>query len=84
MAAVAARKLGLAHNPPEAVRATRAKAAMRRIFADAALPQPTHRVIGADDDPVVACAEVGFPCVVKPVSFSTSRGVIRVDGIAAV
>lgn len=84
MAAVAARELGLSHNPPEAVRATRDKGLMRRLFAAAALPQPTFRVIGADDDPVAACAEVGFPCVVKPVSLSTSRGVIRVDDIAAV
>jgi biotin carboxylase len=84
MAAVAARELGLPHNPPEAVRATRDKVAMRRIFADAALPQPTFRVIGANDDPVAACAAVGFPCVLKPISLSASRGVIRVDGITAV
>lgn len=84
MAALAARELGLQHNPPRAVRATRDKMVMRRIFADAALPQPTYRVIGANDDPVAACAEVGFPCVLKPVSLSASRGVVRVDGIAAV
>lgn len=84
MAAVAARELGLPHNPPEAVRATRDKVAMRRMFADAGLPQPTYRVIGADDDRVAACAEVGFPCVLKPASLSASRGVIRVNGIAAV
>ena len=84
MAALAARELGLPHNPPEAVRVTRDKAAMRQVFADAALPQPLFRVIGADDDPVAACSEVGFPCVVKPVSLSASRGVIRVDGIAEV
>lgn len=84
MAAVAARELGLPHNPPEAVRVTRDKAAMRQVFADAALPQPLFRVIGADDDPVAACSEVGFPCVVKPVSLSASRGVVRVDGIAEV
>ena len=84
IAAMAARELGLSHNPPEAVRATRDKATMRRFFADAALPQPAYRVIGPDDDPLAACAEVGFPCVVKPVSLSASRGVIRVDGVAEV
>jgi biotin carboxylase len=84
MAAVAARELGLPHNPPEAVRATRDKAAMRGIFADAALPQPSYRVIDADDDPFAACAAVGFPCVLKPVSLTASRGVIRVDDTAAV
>jgi len=84
MAAVAARELGLPHNPPEAVRATRDKAAMRAIFADAALPQPAYRVVGAGDDAVAACAAVGFPCVLKPVSLAASRGVIRVDDAAAV
>jgi biotin carboxylase len=84
MAALAAEALGLPHNPPEAVRATRDKSAMRRVFADAALPQPSYRIIGADDDPVAACAAVGLPCVVKPISLSASRGVIRVDSIAAV
>jgi biotin carboxylase len=84
MAALAAEALGLPHNPPEAVRATRDKSAMRRVFADAALPQPSYRIIGADDDPVAACAAVGLPCVLKPISLSASRGVIRVDSIAAV
>ena len=84
MAAMAARELGLAHNPPDAVRATRDKAAMRRVFADAALPQPAYRVIGAGDDAVAACTAVGFPCVLKPVSLAASRGVIRVDDAAAV
>ena len=84
MAAVAASELGLPHNPPEAVRATRDKVAMRRIFTAASLPQPAYHVIGSDDDPVAACATVGFPCVVKPISLSASRGVIRVDGRAAV
>ena len=84
MAAVAARELGLPHNPPEAVQATRDKAAMRQTLGDAGLPQPSYRVIGTSDDPLVACAEVGFPCVVKPVSLSASRGVIRVDGVAGV
>ena len=84
MAALAARALGLPHNPPDSVRATRDKATMRQIFADAAIPQPNYRVIGADDDPRIVCAEVGFPCVIKPVSLSASRGVIRVDTIADV
>ena len=84
MAAVAAHELGLPYNPAEAVRATRDKATLRGIFADAALPQPAYRVIGAGDDPVAACAAVGFPCVLKPVSLAASRGVIRVDDLAAV
>src|SRR5215217_4125928 len=38
VAALAAARLGLAHNPPEAVAATRDKTAMRGAFAAAGLP----------------------------------------------
>ena len=78
IAAVAADRLGLPHNPPDAVAATRDKAAMRRALAAAGVPQPASRSI--DGEPT---ASVGFPCVVKPVSLSASRGVIRADDPAA-
>ncbi len=78
VAAKAAARLGLPHNPPDAVAATRDKAAMRRAFAAAGVPQPRFEVI--DGEPT---ASVGFPCVVKPVSLSASRGVIRADDPAA-
>ena len=84
MAAVAAKELGLVHNSLEAVRATRDKSTMREIFARAELPQPAYRIIGANDDPSRACTEVGYPAVLKPVSLSASRGVIRVDDAEAV
>ncbi len=84
MAALAARELGLAHNPPDSVRATRDKGVMRRLLAEAGVAQPDYRIIGAGDDPGVLCTDVGFPCVIKPVSLSASRGVIRVDELAHV
>lgn len=84
MAAVAAKELGLVHNSLEAARATRDKSTMREIFARAELPQPAYRIIGANDDPSRACTEVGYPAVLKPVSLSASRGVIRVDDADAV
>jgi len=88
--ALAAARLGLAHNPPEAVAATRDKAAMRMALAAAGtvrqpafviVPAPGARGVPGEPgaDVVAAAAEVGFPCVVKPVSLSASRGVIRVD-----
>ena len=46
VAALAAARLGLAHNPPEAVAATRDKTAMRGAFAAAGLRQPDYRVAG--------------------------------------
>ena len=79
IAALAAERLGLAHNPSEAVAAARDKVAMRRAFAAAGLSQPEYRVAGPRADVALLAAEVGSPCVVKPVSLSASRGVIRAD-----
>ena len=78
-AALAAERLGLAHNPPLAAAATRDKVAQRRAFAAAGLAQPRFRVAGPTDDVAALAADVGLPCVVKPVSLSASRGVIRAD-----
>jgi len=79
VAALAAERLGLAHNPPWAAAATRNKVSMRRALEKAEVPQPTFRVLGPNDDPGALAQEVGFPLVVKPLSLSGSRGVIRVD-----
>ncbi|HEX5268109.1 MAG TPA: hypothetical protein VFW24_15190, partial [Acidimicrobiales bacterium] len=66
-AAAAADRLGLAHNPPEAVAATRDKARLRAVLAGGGVTQPAFRVVGPDDDAGAAAAELGFPVVVKPV-----------------
>ncbi len=79
IAALASERLGLPHNPPAAVAATRDKAAMRTAFAAAGVTQPAFRVVGPADDTGTAALEVGLPCVVKPISLSASRGVIRAD-----
>ena len=79
VAALAGQRLGLAHNPPDAAARSRDKAAMRRALEDAAVPQPEFRMAGPDADVAGLAAEVGLPCVVKPVSLSGSRGVIRAD-----
>lgn len=82
-AATASERLGLPHNPPAAVAATRDKAAMRRLMAAAGLPQPAHRVAGPGADVADLARQVGLPCVVKAMSLSGSRGVIRADTPAA-
>jgi biotin carboxylase len=79
VAAAAAQRLGLRHNPPNAVAATRDKAAMRERLAAASLPQPAYRIVAHGAHVASAATEVGYPCVVKPVSRSASQGVIRVD-----
>jgi biotin carboxylase len=79
IAALAAEKLGLSHNPPAAVAATRNKVMLRRALAGAEISQPAFELAGPPDD-VAALAEViGYPVVLKPLSMSASRGVIRAD-----
>ena len=86
VAALVGERLGLVHNPPDAVRATRDKTVMRgRLAAAGTVPQPAFAVVeaGASDADVVAAGEqVGWPCVVKAVSLSGSRGVLRADDAA--
>ena len=82
-AALASSRLGLAHNAPQAVAATRDKALLRRALDAAGLPQPSHRTAGPGDDVAAVAGEVGLPCVVKPLSLAASRGVIRADDPAS-
>ncbi|HEY1988730.1 MAG TPA: ATP-grasp domain-containing protein [Acidimicrobiales bacterium] len=79
VAARAAERLGLRHNPPDAVAATRDKAVMRQRLEAGSVPQPSFRVVPPGADAVAACAEIGYPCVIKPTSRAASQGVIRVD-----
>jgi biotin carboxylase len=78
-AALAAERLGLQHNQPAAVARTRDKAAMRRALADAHVPGPRFVLLPPGADVAAAIRETGLPCVVKPLSLSGSRGVIRAD-----
>jgi biotin carboxylase len=52
---------------------------MRERLAAADISQPTSRIVAPGADVATAAADIGFPCVVKPVSRSASQGVIRVD-----
>ncbi|HYB28319.1 MAG TPA: ATP-grasp domain-containing protein [Solirubrobacteraceae bacterium] len=78
-AALGAERLGLSHNPPEAVARTRDKAAMRRALAEAGVPQPRFAVLSSGADVAAVAREVGLPCVIKPLALSGSRGVIRAN-----
>ncbi len=78
-AALGAERLGLAHNPPAAVARTRNKAAMRRALAEAGVPQPRFALLPAGGDAAAVAVQVEFPCVIKPLALSGSRGVIRAD-----
>jgi biotin carboxylase len=82
LAAHTAARLGLRHNPVRAVMASLDKAEQRRLWAAADIAQPAFVVIPASteaDEVTRAVAGVGFPCVIKAVSLSGSRGVLRAD-----
>jgi len=71
--------LGLRANPMAAVSATRNKLAMREALGRAGVPQPEFAAFGVKEDPAVVAMGVSYPCVLKPLVLSASRGVIRAD-----
>ena len=77
VAALAAEKLGLPHNPPDAVAAARSKAQSRERLRAAGLPVPHFSVCPLNQDAAAQWSR--FPCVAKPLTLSGSRGVIRAD-----
>jgi biotin carboxylase len=79
VAARAAAVLGLPHNPPEAAEAARDKGVMRRLMSAGGAPCPVFRRYHLTDDPYAIAAQVSFPCVLKPLRLSGSRGVMRAD-----
>jgi biotin carboxylase len=79
VAALAAQRLGLPHNDPAAVAATRDKASMRALLSVAGIDQPRYAVVRGEDEAVAAATAIGYPVVLKPLSLSASRGVIKAD-----
>jgi biotin carboxylase len=71
--------LGLRANPVAAVAATRDKLRMREQLARAGVPAPSFTSFRVDVDPLEAARRVRYPCVLKPLVLSASRGVIRAD-----
>ncbi|HXE12578.1 MAG TPA: ATP-grasp domain-containing protein [Bryobacteraceae bacterium] len=78
-AALAAKRLNLPFHRPEAVAAATNKFATRECFRKAGLPVPTYFKLRLDEDPMSAAKQAPYPCVLKPLGLSTSRGVIRAD-----
>jgi biotin carboxylase len=78
-AAAIAEHLGLPANPVAAVAATRNKRLMREALAKAGVPIPHFRPVDLSDDLEAVARDMPYPCVLKPLSLSASRGVIRVD-----
>lgn len=80
LAAAIADKLKLKGNPVQAAEAARDKHAQRRRLAEAGVPIPRFALHQLAEDPQQVARSVSYPCVLKPLRLSASRGVIRADG----
>src|SRR5216684_1054865 len=79
LAALASAALGLAHNSPRAAEAARDKLLMRTLMSAGGAPCPIFHPFLLSDDPAWIAGQVSYPCVVKPLRLSGSRGVIRAN-----
>ena len=90
IATTAAEALGLPSNPVASAKATRDKYLLRKTLAQNGVSVPAYHRFSIYDDPAEIVGsglrdsygtetQIGFPCVIKPLSLSASRGVIRAD-----
>jgi biotin carboxylase len=79
LAAEAARALGVAFHPPQAARACHDKYLARQLFQAAGLPAPQFFRVPLSAPPGDAARRAPYPCVLKPLGLSASRGVIRAN-----
>ena len=79
VAAAIATKLKLNGNPVHAAIAASDKYLQRQLLAKATVPIPRFVLRELDEDPATIAKSIAYPCVLKPVRLSASRGVIRAD-----
>ena len=85
LATTASEVLGLPHNPVASAKATRDKYLLRDTLATKGVSVPAYQRFSIYEAPVEIAKKIGtdipvnFPCVIKPLSLSASRGVIRAD-----
>jgi biotin carboxylase len=82
IAALAAEKLGVRYNSAGSVLACRNKFLAREKFRAANMLVPDFHRVALDEGPLAAAERATFPCVLKPLGLSASRGVIRADNPA--
>ncbi|MCC7415841.1 MAG: ATP-grasp domain-containing protein [Acidobacteria bacterium] len=71
--------LGLPGHSPSAAAIARNKERTRGRLLEAGLPAPWFTTTPIAADPARLATEVPFPCVIKPLALSGSRGVMRAD-----
>jgi biotin carboxylase len=79
LAAAAAEMLGVPFHPLAAARACHDKNLARQLFRAAGMRVPLFFRASLADDPTVLAARAPYPCVLKPLGLSGSRGVIRAN-----
>ena len=79
VAAAIAERLGLAGNPLAAALAARDKHVQRNELARHGVPVPRFELHTLGEDAADRATRLRYPCVVKPLRLSASRGVIRAD-----
>jgi biotin carboxylase len=79
VAALTAEALGIPYHSPAAVNRCRDKYLARQRFQAAGLPVPDFFRVPVNESPAEAARRTQFPCVLKPLGLSASRGVIRAN-----
>ncbi|MEO8594551.1 MAG: ATP-grasp domain-containing protein [Candidatus Solibacter sp.] len=79
LAAAAAEMLGVPFHPEAAALACTDKHQSRLLFQAAGMRVPEFYRISLHDDPAGHAARAPYPCVLKPLGLSASRGVIRAN-----
>ncbi len=79
LAARAAQMLGHSHNSPESALLTRRKDLGRQCLRSAGMTVPDFQLIDLRQSLSIQAGHIDYPCVVKPLAMSGSRGVIRAD-----
>jgi len=79
VAAAIAEQLGLRGNPVAAAEAARDKHRQRQLLAAAGVAVPRFELLTTAADPEGVSRSAAYPCVLKPLRLSASRGVVRAD-----
>ena len=82
VAASVAQGLKLRHNSVEAAIIAKNKHRMREVLNRSGVQVPRYWHFSLDEEPRAIAARVTYPCVIKPMFLSTSRGVMRADSEA--
>jgi biotin carboxylase len=82
LAAEVAAMLGIPFHPPAAAYACQDKFLARQLYQAAGLPVPAYFRAALTEDAGALARRAPYPCVLKPLGLSASRGVIRANNPA--